>query len=129
MSRILVVEDHEPLLAALQTMLKQMQHEVVPARNGREALNAQAQLPADILLTDIFMPEMDGFEVIRRFRQSYPTVKIIAMTGGGRGNPGGPYLGMAEKFGARWLLPKPFTWQQLDKLVRAAATEPPLAES
>ncbi len=105
MSLILVVDDHYPMRIALEELLKQMGHEVVGAANGKEALVLQRQRSAHVLLTDIFMPEMDGFEVIQKFREQFPTVNVIAMTGGMPRNPGGPYLDIAQKFGAKWVCP------------------------
>jgi len=127
MSLILVVDDHYPMRVALEELLKQMGHEVIGAENGKEALTLQRQTPADVLLTDIFMPEMDGFEVMRKFRDEFPAVNVIAMTGGMPRNPGGPYLDIARKFGAKWILPKPFTAVQFVETIRAATGERPAA--
>lgn len=122
MSRILLVDDHEPVCLTLQTMIQSMGHETVTATNGRQALAVQRQTPADVLLTDIFMPDMDGYELIQKFRHDYPSVKIIAMTGGIPRSPGGPYLEVAEKMGARWLLPKPFSPTRLMSIIDEATS-------
>ena len=127
MSLILVVDDHYPMRVALEELLKQMGHEVIGAKDGKEALALQRQNPADVLLTDIFMPEMDGFEVMQKFRDQFPTVNVIAMTGGMPRNPGGPYLDIARKFGAKWVLPKPFSAVQFVETIRAATGERPAA--
>jgi CheY-like chemotaxis protein len=120
MSRILLVDDHEPICTTLRSMIQAMGHETVTASNGRQALAAQQRTPADVLLTDIFMPEMDGYELIQKFRQQYPGVKVIAMTGGIPRAPGGPYLEVAEKMGAQWLLRKPFSPTQLIDVISEA---------
>jgi CheY-like chemotaxis protein len=127
MSLILVVDDHYPMRVALEELLKQMGHQVVGAANGKEALALQQQYPATVLLTDIFMPEMDGFEVMQKFRDQFPTVNVIAMTGGMSRSPGGPYLEIAKKFGAKWILPKPFTALEFVETIRAATGERPAA--
>lgn len=127
MSLILVVDDHYPMRCALEELLRQMGHTAIGARNGKEALALQQQQPADVLLTDIFMPEMDGFEVIRKFREQFPNVNVIAMTGGIPRQPGGPYLEIARQFGAKWILPKPFTSSQFLETIRAATGEKPAA--
>jgi CheY-like chemotaxis protein len=127
MSLILLVDDHEPMRVTLADLLQHMGHGVVTAGNGKQALAVQKQTPADILLTDIFMPEMDGFELIQEFRRLYPTVKIIALSGGMPKDPGGPYLNIARKFGAKWILPKPFSVTQLAEVIRAATEEEPAA--
>jgi CheY-like chemotaxis protein len=127
MSLIMVVDDHYPMRVALEELLKQMGHEVIGAKDGKEALALQRKQPADVLLTDIFMPEMDGYEVIQKFKQQYPTVNVIAMTGGIPRQPNGPYLEIAEKFGAKWVLRKPFTSHQFAEIIRAATGERPAA--
>ncbi len=127
MSLILLVEDHEPMRITLAELLQTMGHRVITAGNGKQALVLQKQNPANILLTDIFMPEMDGFELIQEFRRLYPAVKIIALSGGIPKNPGGPFLNIAKKFGAKWILPKPFSVAQLAEVIRAATEEEPAA--
>ena len=127
MSLILVVDDHYPMRVALEELLKQMGHDVLGAKNGKEALAMQKVQPADVLLTDIFMPEMDGYEVIQKFRQLFPTVQVIAMTGGMSRKPDGPYLAIAQQFGAKWVLPKPFSSLQFGEIIRAATGQQPAA--
>jgi len=127
MSLILVVDDHYPMRVALEELLKQMGHDVLGAKNGKEALAIQKRQPADVLLTDIFMPEMDGYEVIQKFKEQFPTVPVIAMTGGMSRKPDGPYLEIARKFGAKWVLPKPFSSLQFGEIIRAATGEQPAA--
>ena len=127
MSLILVVDDHYPMRVALEELLKQMGHDVLGAKNGKEALAIQKRQPADVLLTDIFMPEMDGYEVIQKFKEQFPTVAVIAMTGGMPRKPDGPYLEIAQKFGAKWVLPKPFSSLQFGEIIRAATGEQPAA--
>jgi CheY-like chemotaxis protein len=73
------------------------------------------------------MPEMDGYEVIQKFRELFPTVPVIAMTGGMGRKPEGPYLEIAQKFGAKWILPKPFSSDQFGEVIRAATGEKPAA--
>lgn len=122
MSLILLVDDHEPLCQMLQKMLQGMGHETVIALNGRQALAIHRQTPADVLLTDIFMPEMDGYELIQKFRQDFPTVKVIAMSGGIQRAPEGPFLEIAQRMGADWLLRKPFGFEQLEAVIRKATS-------
>lgn len=124
MSRILLVDDHEPVCESLMTMLQGTGHEALMAGNGRQALSLHQQTPVDVLLTDIFMPDMDGYELIRKFRRDYPKVKVIAMSGGMPRAPDGPYLEVANKIGAQWLLRKPFTPEQLIHVIGLATGEP-----
>jgi CheY-like chemotaxis protein len=120
MSRILLVDDHELVCRTLKTMIEDLGHEAFTAANGRQALDIQQSTPVDVLLTDIFMPDMDGYELIQKFRKSYPAVKVIAMTGGIARAPQGPYLEVAQKFGAQWLLRKPFDAAQFTAVITQA---------
>lgn len=124
MSLILLVDDHEPICQTLKKLLQLMGHEAVIALNGREALALQRQTPADVLLTDIFMPEMDGYELIQQFRRDFPQVKVIAMSGGIQRAPHGPFLEVAEKIGAQWLLRKPFSPEELGAVIDKAISAP-----
>jgi CheY-like chemotaxis protein len=123
MSRILIVDDHEPVCISLQAMIKGMGHETVYATTGKQALLMHRQDPVDVLVTDIFMPDMDGYELIQKFHRDYPEVKVIAMSGGIPRAPGGPYLEVAGKFGAQWLLHKPFSATRLIEIITEATGE------
>jgi CheY-like chemotaxis protein len=113
MARILVTDDEPCFLRILDRVLSDAGHQVVLAGTGREA---QRQLDCegdfDLLLTDIFMPEGDGLELIQSVRRSYPALPVIAMSGGGL-NGKLDYLSYAHHFGADALLRKPFSMGKL----------------
>src|SRR3990172_9914310 len=73
--RILIVDDEQDILALLRYNLQREGYEVQAARNGRQALEEARGLP-DIILLDVMMPEMDGFEVARRLKQDSTTSRI-----------------------------------------------------
>lgn len=123
MSRILLVDDHEPVIISLQMMIEGMGHETLTATSARQAITVQQSTPVDVLVTDIFMPDMDGYELIQRFRRDYPEVQVIAISGGIPRAPGGPYLEVAEKMGARWVLRKPFSPTQFIDIICQATGE------
>ena len=68
MSKILIADDNAQNLYLLETVLKSRGHVVIPARNGIEAIELALKSPPDIIVTDILMPGMDGFELCRRWR-------------------------------------------------------------
>ena len=68
MSKILIADDNAQNLYLLETVLKSRGHEVIRARNGIEAIELALKSPPDIIVTDILMPGMDGFELCRRWR-------------------------------------------------------------
>src|SRR5688572_26225145 len=81
--RLLVVDDNEDMRQTMKRLLERLGYEVEIAANGARALEMQHKVAADVLITDIFMPDTDGLETINHFRTTFPNVKIIAMSGGG----------------------------------------------
>jgi two-component system sensor histidine kinase/response regulator len=75
-ARILVVDDQEANVQVLGGMLGQLGFEIVPVISGEQALRRLAAHPADLILLDVLMPEMDGFEVCRRIRTQAPLAEI-----------------------------------------------------
>ena len=113
--KILLVDDEDRLREVLRVMLESLGHEVQEARDGREALAVYAAHPAEVVLTDLYMPEKEGMETIRELRRRSPSLRIIAMSGG---SPRAfmsteDYLAMAQRMGANSVLAKPFTAAQL----------------
>ncbi|HEY4301978.1 MAG TPA: response regulator [Candidatus Didemnitutus sp.] len=93
--------------------------EVGVAENGLEAARMLKDTHWDVLLTDIFMPAMDGVELIRLAGRAAKRTAIVAMTGGGTFEV--DYLRMAQLMGARLVLQKPFSLEELVNVVREAA--------
>ena len=107
MARILVIDDEEPIRRLLARALVGEGHEVIEAKDGREALQLHLATPAELVITDIIMPEQDGLEVIMALKRKAPGIKVIAMSGGGRFGQT-EALHMAEPLGAFATLRKPF---------------------
>ncbi len=122
MARILVVDDDARLRIGLQDILAQAGHNVETASNGEEALQAFQNLPVDLLITDILMPEKEGIQTITSLHRMYPGLRIIAISGGGK-ESAGFYLEMAREFGADATLNKPFTKTQILDAVEELLTE------
>jgi DNA-binding NtrC family response regulator len=121
MARILVVDDEAPLRRALRRTLEQAGHEVIEAENGLVALKLHHASPADVVITDILMPERDGIEVIVALRLESPEVKIIAISGGGRFHQS-EVLDIAEPLGAFATVQKPFDGREILDVVTRAVT-------
>lgn len=119
MGRVLVVDDDAVVRQTVRTQLERAGFAVETAGDGTEALERQAVFQADTLLVDVVMPGMDGPETIVQFRLRHPTVAIVAMSGGGKGNLK-EFLSCAERVGARVTLPKPFTQEELLAAIDAA---------
>jgi CheY-like chemotaxis protein len=123
---ILVVDDYDDLRAIVRRILTTDGYDVLEASNGKEAALVYAQHRPDLVLTDLIMPDGEGLELIEHLRGLYKQVKIIAMSGGGRGSKAN-YLALAKKLGADYTIEIPFSLEELLSVVRLAIeTEPPL---
>ena len=112
MVKVLVADDEDMVRMVIKQTLAKAGIDVIEAGDGREALEMQAKEPADVLITDIIMPEQEGIETIVQMRKDYPDLPIIAMSGGGRIGAT-DYLQAAKEFGARHVLEKPFDRKEL----------------
>lgn len=83
MAKLLVVDDDAGALGTIARVLRRSGHEVVEARNGREAIALVRAEAPDLVVTDINMPEMDGIETILELRRDWEHMPIIAVSGGG----------------------------------------------
>ena len=114
---ILIIDDDDQLRGMLREMLEHAGYEVTDASNGKEGIRLYRENPADLVITDLIMPEKEGIETIMDLRQEFPEVKIIAMSGGGRVEPDS-YLHMARGLGALCTLTKPLDRNALLRTVR-----------
>ena len=112
MPRVLVVDDDPLVCATIEVFLQRQGFEVTLADGGERGLNALESSTFDLMLVDIFMPHMRGFESIRIFHERAPTVPLIAMSGYAFANldsSAPDFLRMALELGAARCLRKPFT--------------------
>jgi DNA-binding response OmpR family regulator len=88
MARILIIDDEPPIRQLLRKVLEHAGHTVLDASDGRMGMALWRREPVDVVVTDIFMPEKDGVEVLMELKGSAVKPKIIAISGGGsRGMP------------------------------------------
>jgi DNA-binding NtrC family response regulator len=116
MARILLVEDDIKLRSMVWHALTFNGHNVIEAGDGREAIRLLPQVEAEPLITDIVMPEMEGLEPLIAMRSRRSSVKVIAVSGGGRTNPDAN-LRTARHLGAAKVLAKPFTMEMRCKAI------------
>ncbi|GFM32107.1 response regulator [Desulfovibrio subterraneus] len=81
-NRVVVMEDDALVRELLQVVLKKGGYQVVLAGNGIEGMQAMRNHGADLVITDLFMPEQDGLQTIMQLRKEFPAVRIVAMTSG-----------------------------------------------
>ncbi|PWC37373.1 hypothetical protein TSO221_27685 [Azospirillum sp. TSO22-1] len=118
---VLVVDDEPLAVAALRDVLEWCGLRVTTAENGEAALRAFAEAPADLLVTDLKMPRMDGVALIRRLRETHPGLPVIVMTG--HAPTGGAAVLQGPAHGATRLLLKPISPSALLKDIEAMAAE------
>ena len=110
MATILFIDDDDPLRMLCQTALEGAGYRVLTAESGPHGLRLLQHQQVDLALVDIFMPSMDGLEVIQLLHKTRPACKIIAMSGG---SWEWDYLDAAKHLGANDTLKKPFSVQEL----------------
>ena len=104
---ILLLEDNSALRHTLMESLEVAGHHVIDAGDGKLGMKLCREAEVDIAIVDIFMPEMDGFEVISTLKKSFPEVGIIVMTGVSQVDKRA-YLRAALRLGADMSIVKPF---------------------
>jgi CheY-like chemotaxis protein len=112
MIRVLVVDDDPMVCMAIEIYLERHGFEVTIADGGEAGLRALEDSSFDLMIVDIFMPHMRGFESIRIFHERAPAIPLVAMSGYAFANldaPAPDFLRMALELGAARCLRKPFT--------------------
>ena len=120
MARILVIDDDDLVLASLRVQLEANDHCVFTADCGRAGIAMVSEGAFDVVICDVFMPEMDGFETIRAIHERDPDVPVIVISGftfRDTSVPTPDFLSMATALGAACSLRKPFRPQELMRAV------------
>jgi len=110
--RILIIDDEADVREMLKVGFEEAGFEVMVAFDGVSGLECYKQQTADLVITDILMPERDGLDLIQTLRVHDPSVKIIAISGKGKSGTL-DFLLEAELFGAVRTLAKPFSWEEI----------------
>jgi CheY-like chemotaxis protein len=128
MLRILVVDDDPMVCMAIEVYLERHGFEVVLADGGEAGLSKLEDSAFDLMIVDIFMPHMRGFESIRVFHERAPTTPLVAMSGYAFANLDSlapDFLRMTLELGASRCLRKPFTPAALMKVINECLAEAP----
>ena len=127
MAKILIVDDEEHVRASLKQVLERAGYEVAVAATGNEGLNLMKRERADLVITDVIMPGIDGITTARKIREKYRNTRIIVISGGGKAAPEPyepdaistrSYLASADSAGADRTLTKPFDRDEILRVVR-----------
>ena len=116
---ILIVDDEEQMRLALRRMLEREGYSVREAENGDKAIRIHREKQADLIITDIIMPDKEGLGTIVELKSEFPDTKIFAMSGGGKNSPE-QYLRMANGLGVNRVFIKPFSREDILSAVAEA---------
>ncbi len=116
MARILLIDDDDALRGTMRRVLERAGHDVMEAGDGKGGLVLFHRHGADVVVTDLIMPEQEGIETILQLKEESPGTRVLAVSGGGLVDPVGP-LADAEMFGADATLAKPFGVEELQDAV------------
>ena len=131
MARILIIDDEIDVRAVMAKVLERAGHEVEFAGSGAEGIRAYETRGADMIITDIIMPGLNGVDLVKQLRDARFGGRIVAISGGGNLASAGyapgaitttAYLAAASKGGADAVLSKPFERQELVDLVNSLLT-------
>jgi CheY-like chemotaxis protein len=124
MARILLIDDDDSVRTVLSLALTEHGHTVIEAHDGKEGLELYKHAKADLVITDIVMPEKEGLEVLMKLMKKHPPAKIIAISGGGGKHHPAHYLHAARLLGAAKVLAKPFSYELLLAAVNEVLERP-----
>jgi len=116
MTRILIIDDDTQVRSMLRRTLEGQGYDVAEAGNGNEGIASFSRNPADLIITDIYMPEREGLETIIELKREYPDLRILAISGGSR-DMDLDFLPVAQKLGAQRTLAKPIQREDLLSVV------------
>lgn len=108
MKTVLIIDDDQKMLDLLRHYLRNEEFKVLSALDGEEGMELFERNRVDLIIIDIFMPNMDGIQTIMEVRQKSPSSRILVISGGGE-YTGLEYLKQAKALGAEEALVKPFT--------------------
>ena len=131
MRRVLVIDDDKFIGVAIEAILRRKDYDVIVADSEDVRSKRIEASDFDVAIVDIFMPGMDGFEIIKVFRKCAPEVPIVAMSGYRFRNSTSPapdFLEMAMRYGASYRLSKPFGPRQLWAAINACLADQPLRD-
>jgi DNA-binding response OmpR family regulator len=122
MIKILVIDDEEDIRIVLKQVLERAGYDVSVAPDGKKGLKLLAEQGADLVITDVIMPGIDGVATVQEIREKFSNTKIIVISGGGNVAPlayepgaiaTNAYLASAENAGADRTMTKPFDRQEI----------------
>lgn len=119
---ILVIDDHDLFRRMVGQTLEQAGYHVQEAPEGKTALRMLRGTPADLVVTDLIMPEQEGLETIRILHRDFPAIPVIAISGGLKGGTI-DFLPVAKALGAQRVFNKPLDRQAFLQAIQELLTK------
>lgn len=122
MKKVLIVDDEPNILMSLEFLMKKQGYKVFIARDGHEALDIIRQETPDLIILDIMMPEVDGYEVCRHIRESneFPQTRIVFLSAKSKSSE----IEKGYQIGADLYITKPFSTRNLVKSIQELLLDP-----
>lgn len=117
--QVLLVEDSPEVSLSVREILSGAGHDVADAANGKEALEKIASDAYDLIVSDIWMPEMDGISLLKEIRSAGNEIPVVVISGGAPNAPLTYTAPLASTFGANAVIYKPFEKEELLKAIDA----------
>jgi CheY-like chemotaxis protein len=126
MAKIIVIDDEEDIRTVLKQVLERAGYDVAVAESGREGLEMLQKEGADLVITDVIMPGMDGVALTREIREKFRDTRILVISGGGNVAPRSyepgaisttAFLSSAKNAGADKTMTKPFDRKDLMRII------------
>ena len=113
-NKILIVDDDSDSLLLIQTIIQRLGFYTLTAVNGLDAINIikQESLKPDLIILDIFMPQMDGFETLTYIKKNFKDIPILILSAGGSDT-----LNKVKDLGAKYFVQKPINQNKLQKSI------------
>lgn len=121
---ILVADDVAEISNLIAKFLEPFGYKVISARSGREVIELARTNQCDLVVTDLFMPDGDGIEVIQTLKQAASPLRVLAISGGTQDQEAAHCLARAKAAGADAALSKPFDRKQLLTAVESVLASP-----
>jgi len=123
MAHILLVEDSPEVSLSVREILASVGHTVEDAASGKEALTALKASTFDVIVSDIWMPEMDGIALLKEIRGAGNDIPVVVISGGAPNAPLTYTAPLAATFGANMVVYKPFEKAELLKAIETVLAD------
>ena len=118
-AKILIVDDEDAAIRVLTQLLERAGYAVTSSQSAKDGMFLQREDPADLIIMDIFMPDLNGLEAIQRLKKTYPETPIVAISGGNN-MAGRDCLDLAREKGADYAFRKPFKAAEFIDVINTA---------